>query len=75
MKIRVIKIELYMPNIYLQMSHESKAMLIEVTSHASLGACKTVMDKMLQECLLLGIGDEGEASFHALTIQQVFIQY
>lgn len=53
------------------MSYETKAMLVEVTSHASLGACKTVMDKMLQECLMLGIGDEAEATLHTLTIQQV----
>ncbi|XP_075983792.1 leucine-rich repeat-containing protein 47-like [Anticarsia gemmatalis] len=55
-----------------KMSQESKSMLVEVTSHVSLGACKTVMNKMLQECLLLGIGsDEPESTFHTLTVQQV----
>ena len=54
------------------MSQESKAMLVEVTSHTSLGACKTVMNKLLQECLLLGIGpQEPDAAFHTLTVQQV----
>ncbi|CAB3220335.1 unnamed protein product [Arctia plantaginis] len=55
-----------------KMSQQSKAMLVEVTSHVSLGACKTVMNKLLQECLLLGIGaQEGDSSHHCLTVQQV----
>ncbi|XP_022120022.2 leucine-rich repeat-containing protein 47-like [Pieris rapae] len=54
-----------------KMSHESKSMLVEVTSHSSLGACKTVMDKLLQECLMLGIGDEENSPYHTLTVQQV----
>lgn len=54
-----------------KMSQDSKSMLVEVTSHSSLGACKTVMDKMIQECLLLGIGDGEESAFHTLTVQQV----
>lgn len=53
------------------MSVESKAMLVEVTSHSSLGACKTVMDKLLHECLLLGVGDGEDSGFHTLTVQQV----
>lgn len=54
------------------MSQQSKAMLVEVTSQASLGACKTVMNKLLQECLLLGIGaQDPESSHHCLTVQQV----
>ncbi|KAJ2942776.1 hypothetical protein O0L34_g14964 [Tuta absoluta] len=57
-----------------KMSHESKNMLVEVTSHASLGACKTIMSKLLQECLMLGIGDDQpDDSFHTLTVQQVKI--
>lgn len=56
-----------------KMSSESKAMLIEVTSHSSLGACKMVMDKILQECLMLGIGADSQDGFHALTVQQVKI--
>ncbi|CAH2093425.1 unnamed protein product [Euphydryas editha] len=56
-----------------KMSPDSKSMLIEVTSHSSLGACKTVMDKMLKECLLLGIGDGEESGFHTLSVQQVKI--
>ncbi|PZC83437.1 hypothetical protein B5X24_HaOG207420 [Helicoverpa armigera] len=55
-----------------KMSQDSKAMLVEVTSHTSLGACKTVMNKLLQECLLLGLGPEEPGSvFHTLTVQQV----
>ncbi|KAJ8711250.1 hypothetical protein PYW07_008492 [Mythimna separata] len=55
-----------------KMSQESKSMLVEVTSHTSLGACKTVMNKLLQECLLLGIGpQEPGAAYHTLTVQQV----
>ncbi|GBP89731.1 Leucine-rich repeat-containing protein 47 [Eumeta japonica] len=57
-----------------KMSFETKSMLIEVTSHASLGACKAVMDKLLHELLLLGVGDEigsSNTSYHTLTIQQV----
>ncbi|XP_026730440.1 leucine-rich repeat-containing protein 47-like [Trichoplusia ni] len=55
-----------------KMSQETKSMLVEVTSHTSLGACKTVMNKVLQECLLLGIGpQEPGASYHTLTVQQV----
>ncbi|XP_059054836.1 leucine-rich repeat-containing protein 47-like [Achroia grisella] len=56
-----------------KMSHESKNMLVEVTSHASLGACKTVLNKLLQECLLLGIGDDAQeaADYHTLVVQQV----
>ncbi|XP_050668409.1 leucine-rich repeat-containing protein 47-like [Leptidea sinapis] len=55
-----------------KMSFESKSMLVEVTSHSSLGACKMVMDKLLQECLLLGIADEEENSkYHTITVQQV----
>ncbi|XP_046963954.1 leucine-rich repeat-containing protein 47-like [Vanessa cardui] len=54
-----------------KMSLDSKSMLVEVTSHSSLGACKTVMDKMLQECLMLGIGDGEDSGFHTLTVQQV----
>lgn len=53
------------------MSVDSKSMLVEVTSHSSLGACKTVMDKLLQECLLLGIGDGDDNEYHTLTVQQV----
>ncbi|XP_068623611.1 leucine-rich repeat-containing protein 47-like [Battus philenor] len=58
-----------------KMSSDTKTMFVEVTSHASLAACKTVMDKLLQECLLLGIGDEptGSNDFHTLTVQQVKI--
>ncbi|XP_072934143.1 leucine-rich repeat-containing protein 47-like [Epargyreus clarus] len=57
-----------------KMSSESKAMLVEVTSHSSLGACKNVMDRLLQECLLLGIGDDVDAGdYHTLTVQQVKI--
>ncbi|XP_013167942.1 PREDICTED: leucine-rich repeat-containing protein 47-like [Papilio xuthus] len=57
-----------------KMSSSTKTMLVEVTSHASLSACKTVMDKLLQECLLLGIGDEGEDDgYHTLSVQQVKI--
>ncbi|KAM3957898.1 leucine-rich repeat-containing protein 47 [Aphomia sociella] len=58
-----------------KMSHQSNSMLVEVTSHASLGSCKIVMNKLLQECLLLGIGDEdqGDTGFHTLTVQQVKI--
>ncbi|OWR55095.1 leucine-rich repeat-containing protein 47-like [Danaus plexippus] len=55
-----------------KMTVDSKSMLVEVTSHSSLGACKTVMDKLLQECLMLGIG-EGDGDFHTLTVQQVKI--
>lgn len=55
-----------------KMSQDSKNMLVEVTSHASLGACKTVMNKLLQECLLLGIGaEEPGTEYHTLTVQQV----
>ncbi|XP_030040200.2 leucine-rich repeat-containing protein 47 [Manduca sexta] len=56
-----------------KMSHESKAMLVEVTSQASLGACKGVLDRFLQECLMLGLGDQPDQAegFHALTVQQV----
>ncbi|XP_045503618.1 leucine-rich repeat-containing protein 47-like [Colias croceus] len=54
-----------------KMSHESKTMLVEVTSHSSLGSCKTVMDKLLHECLLLGVADEEEGPYHTLTVQQV----
>ncbi|XP_041972439.1 leucine-rich repeat-containing protein 47-like [Aricia agestis] len=56
-----------------KMSQTSTAMLVEVTSHASLGACKTVLDKLIQECLLLGIGDEPGSEYHTLTVQQVKI--
>ncbi|KPJ13056.1 Leucine-rich repeat-containing protein 47 [Papilio machaon] len=57
-----------------KMSSSTKTMLVEVTSHASLSSCKTVMDKVLQECLLLGIGDEGEDDgYHTLSVQQVKI--
>ncbi|CAK1552376.1 unnamed protein product [Leptosia nina] len=56
-----------------KMSHESKSMLVEVTSHSSLGACKTVMDKLLHECLMLGIGDDLDSAYHTLTVQQVKI--
>ncbi|KAH9645235.1 hypothetical protein HF086_018280 [Spodoptera exigua] len=56
-----------------KMSQNSKSMLVEVTSHTSLGACKTVMNKLLQECLLLGIGPELEPGsvYNTLTVQQV----
>ncbi|XP_034827736.1 leucine-rich repeat-containing protein 47-like [Maniola hyperantus] len=54
-----------------KMSVDSKMMFVEVTSHSSLGACKTVMDKLLQECLLLGIGDGDDNEYHTLTVQQV----
>ncbi|XP_013184033.2 leucine-rich repeat-containing protein 47 [Amyelois transitella] len=57
-----------------KMSHESKRMLVEVTSHSSHGSCKTVMDKLLHESLVLGIGDdpnEPHAGYHTLTVQQV----
>ncbi|XP_026313481.1 leucine-rich repeat-containing protein 47-like [Hyposmocoma kahamanoa] len=53
-----------------KMSHQSQSMLVEVTSQASLGACRTIMNKMLQECLLLGLSDQPDG-FHSLTIQQV----
>ncbi|XP_026754962.2 leucine-rich repeat-containing protein 47-like [Galleria mellonella] len=57
-----------------KMSYESKSMLVEVTSHASLASCKTVMNKLLQECLLLGIGDDApDSGYHTLTVQQVKI--
>ncbi|XP_049879470.1 leucine-rich repeat-containing protein 47-like [Pectinophora gossypiella] len=55
-----------------KMSHESKSMLVEVTSHLSLGACKNIMNKLLQECLLLGLADDEPGSgYHSLTVQQV----
>ncbi|CAH0402886.1 unnamed protein product [Chilo suppressalis] len=57
-----------------KMSADTKSMLLEVTSHASLGSCKTVMNKLLHECLLLGIGDnpdEPDAAYHTLTVQQM----
>lgn len=53
-----------------KMSVDSKCMLVEVTSHASLAACKLVMDRLLQECLLLGIGQSTDG-YHSLTVQQV----
>ncbi|XP_028174683.1 leucine-rich repeat-containing protein 47-like isoform X1 [Ostrinia furnacalis] len=56
-----------------KMSHESKAMLVEVTAHGSLGACRSVLNKFLQEALLLGIGDSQESGYHTLTVQQVKI--
>ncbi|CAG9791261.1 unnamed protein product [Diatraea saccharalis] len=57
-----------------KMSVETKSMLLEVTSNASLGACKTVMNKLIQECLMLGIGDnpdEPDVTYHSLTVQQM----
>jgi hypothetical protein len=60
------------------MSHLSKSMLVEVTSHASLGACKTVMSRLLHDCLLLGLGDDHQqpdTRYHTLTVQQVHNLY
>ncbi|XP_053617390.1 leucine-rich repeat-containing protein 47-like [Plodia interpunctella] len=55
-----------------KMSHESKRMLVEVTSQTSIGACKTAMNKFLQETLLLGLGDtDPDQGYHSLTVQQV----
>ncbi|KAJ0173325.1 hypothetical protein K1T71_011501 [Dendrolimus kikuchii] len=57
-----------------KMSHQTKSILVEVTSQCSLGSCKTVMDKVLEEFLMLGIGDDpgkAEGSSHTLTVQQV----
>ncbi|KAI8441816.1 hypothetical protein MSG28_005502 [Choristoneura fumiferana] len=59
-----------------KMSHESKSMLVEVTSHASLGACKTAMDRLLLDTLQLGLGDGDDDlanGYHSLTVQQVKI--
>ncbi|CAG5047223.1 unnamed protein product [Parnassius apollo] len=56
-----------------KMSSATKTMFVEVTSHSSLSACKNVMDKLLQECLLLGIADgpDSDSAYHTLTVQQV----
>ncbi|KAI8441818.1 hypothetical protein MSG28_005504 [Choristoneura fumiferana] len=57
-----------------KMSHESKSMLVEVTSHASLGACKTAMDRLLLDTLQLGLGDGDDDlanGYHSLTVQQI----
>lgn len=55
-----------------KMSHESTSIFVEVTSHASLGSCKTVLDKFLLETLLLGQASQ-EQSYHTLNVQQVKI--
>ncbi|CAG9126354.1 unnamed protein product [Plutella xylostella] len=54
-----------------KMSPDTTAMLVEVTSHASLGACKTVLDKLLHELLLLGAGAGDDGEYNTLTVQQV----
>lgn len=49
-------------------------MLVEVTSHASLGACRLVLDKLLHELLLLGVGKPDPATadqYSTITVQQV----
>lgn len=56
-----------------KMSADTKEMLLEVTSHSSLGACRTVMDATLQQFLLLGIGGSDNRDYHTLTVQQVKI--
>lgn len=53
------------------MTHETKDMLVEVTSNTSMGACKTVMDAAIHEFLLLGIGDVTPSEYHTLVVQQV----
>lgn len=66
------------------MSVESKEMLVEVTSSASLATCKKVMDTFLLECVRLGIGQpqsaaEGtdapptQSTSHQLIVEQVKI--
>ncbi|KAK3908645.1 Leucine-rich repeat-containing protein 47 [Frankliniella fusca] len=62
-----------------KMSVDSKDMLVEVTSSASLDSCKKVMNTLLLECLKLGIGqlpsDESpdRPKGNLLTVEQVKI--
>ena len=67
------------PNLDLQISDKTKDMFVEVTSASSQGVCRQVLDTLLQETLLLGIGtaeppSDGailQSSFHHLSVQQV----
>ncbi|KAE8742078.1 hypothetical protein FOCC_FOCC012352 [Frankliniella occidentalis] len=59
-----------------KMSVNSKEMLVEVTSSASLDSCKKVMNTLLLECVRLGISqmplnDESPDKKNVLTVEQV----
>ncbi|KAL4710100.1 hypothetical protein ACJJTC_016502 [Scirpophaga incertulas] len=54
-----------------KMSVSTKRMLVEVTSQASLGACKAAASRLLQDTLLLGVGSPPGADRHSLSVQQM----
>ncbi|XP_069691422.1 leucine-rich repeat-containing protein 47-like [Periplaneta americana] len=63
-----------------KISDKTKSMFVEVTSASSQGVCRRVLDSLLHDTLLLGVGSEspGEgttlhSAYHSLTVQQVKI--